>query len=235
MKSNSGFLQFINNCMVLGDQNLDAWEKWKGKFIESLDGHDPDLFWYLSAGTDFFPLRHFHHDANTSFHADAFFYSDQEPLGMNIISQINAGRFNGSERWKSQNLDLDNAFMVSHPDISKPIAFFLFQDKHDAKQKLRPLFFLHSTNFAALTSFVYQNFTFKYLSTVADGCRALDPEDRSLCPLSLYGFYSKVMDGYWLSDHLPETVQSVFRKKEAIKGWGRYNLEEKTWIYKVNC
>ncbi len=219
---------------MLGTEHQNVWQSWKSKFTESLDGRNPDLFWYMSAGTDFFPVRHFHHEANSGYHADVFFYSDQEPLGQNIISQINEKKFNDAEKWESQNLDLYAAFMVSHPDVTKPIAFFLFRDKHDEQKKLRPVFFLHSLNFVALTYFVYQKLIFKYLCSVADGCRSLVPEDRNLCSLSLYGFYSKVLDGFWLSDHLPDVVHSVFTEKEVIKGWGRYNLEEKTWIYEVN-
>lgn len=223
--------EFLSGFSAVHASQQIMWQQWLDDFTMSHVARHPKVFWYLSSGLDFIPVQKFG-DNRSNWGVDIFLYSDYAALKERLIGTIPSGQ--KAVHIQSTSLYLKSVIPVLSDAILFPVTFLLIDDSDKPGAPPAPLFLMECTNDDALQVLLRWNITCKYLSTVADGCRALDTEKATPCPMLQHKKYGQAIpDGYWLSDHQPQRNSTVFSPVKTIEGWGRYNVNERTTCFKM--
>jgi|GEM_PF-1260045 hypothetical protein len=210
------------------------WEQWTEKFIDSYPGNRAETFWYLSSGLDFFPLQKFSRHTQPKNGVDFFLFSDYAPLAAALEKLFFTSSGRSAVPAEGNQLYLQTFIRLTAEEFSFPATFMLLQDAATS-EALVPLMLLECSNDEALQKFLRHQIEFRYLATVADGCRPAGGKENPPCPVEHYRKYQQVIpDGYWLSDHLPEAAKRVFSLQASVEHWGRYNVNMETGCYKID-
>ncbi len=225
MTSQNGLQELIDSLHPLFQEDAlfvrGVQEKWNTTEKKS-------LFWYLSSGLDFHPLKAHFFCENDLPEAKFFIYTDKA----NVIKDLEKLIEQDGLPLKLPEMEvfLQSLVFLKSDLLSTPVYYLEF---FDAGNRPKYVLFIECDNQEALKRFRDIGLTVSYLCTVADGCHTASGIKKTDCPIVDYKDYLTVLDiGYWLTDHLPDEALRGFRKVLTIEGWGRYNLFDQTYVLK---
>jgi hypothetical protein len=227
MNSQNGIHKLTDSLHPLFQEDALFFNRMKEEWLASTQ---KSVFWYLSSGLDFHPLKAGFFRENDLPEAEFFIYTDKA----NVISGLEKLIEKHGLPLKLSDKEVSLQRMIPlKTDFLKCPAFYLeFFDKGNS---LKSLLLLECENQEALERFREHSLTVNYLCTVADGCHSASGFKKEDCPMVDYKNYLTVLDeGYWLSDHLPDDARPGFRRVKIIEGWGRYNLFDQTCVLKAS-
>lgn len=182
---------------------------------------DPKLFWYLSSATDFYPVKAFADQVNLFVYSD-FFEGYQDNHFIQLALNLD------------KNLEIISSGSLFLPGSDDLVHFFYGAYYHESEKYEFYLLFFNADNKAVADWLNFENAKADYICSVGDGCEALNPDERKPCVMLEPAFRNCLKpDGFWLADHCPEQVKHRFIPIRQITGWGRYNLNECTTIYRI--
>ncbi len=223
MNSQNGLHKLTDSLHPLFQEDALFFKRIKEEWLASAH---KSVFWYLSSGLDFHPLKAGFFNENDLPEPELFIYTDRAYVIRDLDKLIEKHglplKLSGKEVSLQRIISLKT-------DLLKCRAFYL--EFFDKRNRLKSLLLLECENQEALKVFRDIGLTTSYLCTVADGCHTASGIKKEDCPMVDYqGYFTVLNEGYWLSDHLPDEAKHGFRKVKTIEGWGRYNLYDQTYV-----